>query len=294
MKLILAIQLFFTDFIQSTISLGRVLLLTKNLPRMEKAQSTRCAVLGNGPSLKESLDNHLSYLLETEVVCVNNISVFEQYTLLRPKHYILLDPAFYQFDDVATAMPVVQSTIHALVERTQWPMTIYLPQYARKNSYTQKLSTLNPNLTIAYFNYTIARGFPSFTHFLFKRGWAMPQAQNVLVAATFLMINRQYKEIFLLGADHSWHEQLRLNDQNELLLTDQHVYNKEGKELVISKKTKQIESGLSRQFASLSKAFYGYEMLARYAAQRGVKIWNASAKSYIDVFERTSLPKNNA
>ena len=49
------------------------------------------------------------------------------------------------------------------------------------------------------------------------------------------------------------------------------------------------ESYMAKQFLSLHKAFKGYEVLARYAKFRGVKVLNASKRSYIDVFEKIKL-----
>ena len=122
----------------------------------------------------------------------------------------------------------------------------------------------------------------------------MPQAQTVIIAAPTLMINRKFDTIYLFGADTSWHEQIRLNDQNQLLMKQVHFYDKPKDlthELVYSDKHRQRTSSMSSQFLSLYKVFRGYEVLRDYADHQGVRIVNASAKSYIDAFERTIQEK---
>jgi hypothetical protein len=119
----------------------------------------------------------------------------------------------------------------------------------------------------------------------------MPQAQTVIIAALTLMINRNFEQIHLFGADTSWHEEIRLNDQNQLLIKQVHFYDKP-KDIthqpVYSDAQRQRTFSMASQFLSLHKVFRGYEVLRDYADHRGVKILNASAKSYIDAFDRTA------
>ena len=50
----------------------------------------------------------------------------------------------------------------------------------------------------------------------------MPFSQNVLVAAIYISLNLGYKNIYLLGADHSWAHDVSVNDDNQLCLNDRH------------------------------------------------------------------------
>jgi hypothetical protein len=136
----------------------------------------------------------------------------------------------------------------------------------------------------------VANGFKQMTHWLFNHNLAMPQCQNILGASIFIAINRKFKNVFLLGADHSWHEQLTIDETNDIVVTDKHFYNEKGKEIAMKTRVHNAEAyGVHTFFQSISKAFYSYHVLKDYAVSQGVNIYNASEKSYIDAFERKSI-----
>jgi hypothetical protein len=120
----------------------------------------------------------------------------------------------------------------------------------------------------------------------------MVQSQTVIASAVFLTINRRFKNIFLVGADTSWHEDLRISNDNLLLLKETNFYNSEDKsknEIALIDPAKKNKITMAIQFISMGKIFKGYENLNAYAVTRDSKIYNASAKSYIDAFERMKL-----
>ena len=120
----------------------------------------------------------------------------------------------------------------------------------------------------------------------------MPQSQNVLVASIFLAMNIEFKKIIIAGADHTWHQNLHLDEQNILYIKDIHFYNNEekinyrpfNKGLHINETFKIHEI-----FALWAKAFYGYIALEDYAKYKSCKIYNASEVTFIDAFERLKL-----
>jgi hypothetical protein len=116
----------------------------------------------------------------------------------------------------------------------------------------------------------------------------MPQCQNVLAASLFLSINRGYKEIYLFGADHSWHQQISVANNNKIMLNDQHFYNTEGKAVALNSTT-QNQQSTADIFYSLYKAFKSYIVLNNYAVYRNCKVYNASEVSFIDAFQQKKL-----
>lgn len=279
---------FLQNVLGSLVSVIKVLLLSDFSAQVPRATRDRAALLGNGPSLAESLDRDTAFLGTCELFCVNNFAQTEAYERLRPENYVFLDPYFSRFDGAGHNHPVVRKTLDALQAKTDWPVTVYVPRPARRSAYWQQLAR-HPHLNVVFFNYTIVAGFQGFRHFLYRQNWGMPQSQNVLVAVLFLALNRGFRELYLFGADHSWHEQLRVADDNRLLLRDDHFYEQNGPSLAIHDPKNRPESGVRLQFQSLAKAFYGYEVLAAYARSRGQRVLNASVKSYIDVFERVRV-----
>ena len=53
---------------------------------------------------------------------------------------------------------------------------------------------------------------------LHKRGWVSPNGSNVSIGAIYSAILNGYKEINLLGLEHSWMKDIRVNDKNEVVL----------------------------------------------------------------------------
>ena len=277
----------------TVLSVLKVLIKSRFSVEMPAPQRPVCSVLGNGPSLRQSLDNEWDAIKETETICVNNFASSPEYAQLQPMNYALLDPAFFQYSEQNNGRKDVEKTIRCLVNFTVWPMLLWVPQSARGSYLVGQLHKKHPNVRVVFFNYTVVRGYAWFRHFIFRRGWGMPQSQNILAASLYLAITRRFQTVYLFGADHSWHEEIRISDTNELLMRQEHFYDKPGDttHIPVYDVVKKETSRMSAQFASLSKAFYSYEILRDYAAALHVLVLNASAKSYVDAFNRVKTSR---
>jgi hypothetical protein len=280
----------FKALFQTFLSMAKVLILTRRPDPLPKPQQRICSLLGNGPSLKQTLEEDLDFLKKTELVAVNNFATSGYYTTLQPANYVIHDPAYYLYDGVSFKRADIEATLKIIAEQTTWPINIYVQQRAKTSTFLKNLPIQNPNIRLIHYNYSIFEGFNFVKHWFFNKGWAMPQAQNVLVVALFLAINRRFDEIFMFGADHSWHEQFRLNEDNILEVKDLHFYSKsDTKHVVIIDVNDNSTVTMSQQFVSLSKAFRGYEVLRDFAKSKNIKIFNASKKTYIDAFARIKI-----
>lgn len=284
-------------FISTVASLLKILIKSRFSVEIPAPQRAVCAILGNGPSLRQSLENDLDFIRQTELYCVNNFASSPEYALLQPMNYALLDPAFFLYSEQNNGRKDVEKTIRCLVNMTTWPMNLYVPQSARGCYLVQQLTGkhpkgVSPQVNTIFYNYTVVRGYAWFRHFIFRNGWGMPQSQNILAASLYLAITRRFDEVYLFGADHSWHEEIRVSDANELLMKQEHFYDKPGDatHIPIYDVVKKETSRMSAQFASLSKAFFSYEILRDYARYLNVRVLNASAKSYVDAFTRVKIP----
>ncbi len=278
-------------FVDTVLSLLKVLIKSRFSVEMPAPQRPACSILGNGPSLRQSLDNDLAFIRQTETICVNNFASSPEYAQLQPMNYALLDPAFFLYSEQNNSRKDVEKTIRCLVNLTVWPMNLFVPQSARSSYLVNQLHGKHLNVRVVFYNYTVVRGYAWFRHFIFRNGWGMPQAQNILAASLYLAITRRFGEVYLFGADHSWHEEIRVSDSNELLIKQEHFYDKPGDatHIPVYDVVKKETSRMSAQFASLSKAFYSYEILRDYAASLNVRVLNASAKSYVDAFKRVKI-----
>lgn len=287
-----SISQFLSEFITSFVSLLKVAIRGRHATRLPERQRPICSVLGNGPSLNESLVEQFDFIRQTEIVCVNNFAHAAIFTRLRPQNYVISDPNYFVFSEQTTDRDDIRQTLSVFLERVNWPMTLYVPHFAKNSYLLRKIEQGNPQIAVVYFNYTVVRGFRWLIYWLYANGLGMPQAQTVIIAALTLMINRKFDTIYLFGADTSWHEQIRLNDQNQLLIKQLHFYDTPKDvthQPVYSDAQRQRTFSMASQFLSLHKVFRGYEVLRDYADHQNVRIVNASTKSYIDAFERQQL-----
>lgn len=284
-----AINDFLTNVINSSVSIAKILLQssfssTRNLPQDDKGKD--CVILGNGPSLADSLIEYASNLDKYQLIAVNSFALTKEYELLKPAYYVIHDPAFW------TAKHELPSKVFdAIRKKTDWSMTLYIPTKAQKNNSVNSLAS--DKIQIVYYNYTVYKGFRDLGFFFFKRNLAMPQSQNVLVACLYLAINNGFKNIYILGADHTWHENLAVNENNILCLKDFHFYDN-GAEINLKPFRKGLDTTethkVSEIFEIWAKVFRGYEMIASYARKTRTNIYNSSKVTFIDAFERKKLP----
>lgn len=251
-----------------------------------KLNEHSCLILGNGPSVNQTIQQDLEKVQNTFSICVNHFGSTSSYETLQPNMYLLLDPLFTD-----PSYELGQKLIQQICEKTHWSLIIYMPQdFKKSNQVIQQLKS-NSHIKVYFFNYTIVNGFDCLNQYFFKKGWGMIQSQNVLVCAIFQALQLGFKEIYLTGADHTWHENMKVSDvDNALLLNDTHFYGSKDINLSarIAKKS-TIESPLALQFLSLYKVFLGHQKNAQFARDKGVKIINISQHSNIDVYERGGI-----
>lgn len=273
--------------VNTCLSVLKILFQSRFGIKMPVAASQKCIVLANGPSLKLSLEKHPDFFKEHPLVCVNTFSITEEYTILKPKHYVILDPFFWK-----GSTEVIRNTIKAIEEKTSWPMDLLVPQHAVQSGVFNSLQKKNPNINIALFNYTVFKGFRSAAHYFYRKNLAMPQSPNVSIASLFLSVNMGYKEVHLVGADHTWHENLHVNDENILCTRNVHFYDSAPVTTYVPflKEGRPDETQKTYEFFDIwSRTFYGYFLVSAYAKYHGCRIVNASEVSFIDAFERKKL-----
>jgi hypothetical protein len=267
-------------------SFAKILIQSKlNLKSHQPANTNKCIILGNGPSLATSLEVYNSKFADYTLLCVNLFALNKEYELLKPKFYVMHDPALWKSEGDLT-----KRIATAIKEKTSWPIKIFFPFKSRNSKFIQDLNS--EHVEVVYYNYTIFKGFNAISNYVFKRNLAMPQSQNVLVACLYLCINMGFKETYLLGADHTWHENLMVDENNVLCITDVHFYDRDQKinarPFYKGLYTKETFS-VAEIFENWTKVFKGYEAISKYAAFRKVKIFNASHVSFIDAFERREI-----
>jgi Protein of unknown function DUF115 len=276
---------FTKNLFDTFLSLLKVIIRYKFIPKLPISKLETCVVLGNGPSLKESILTFDSELKRHVLFCVNNFANAEEYKTLKPEFYTMLDPSFW----IEKPHVDVVKCFKNIIEKTTWQLKLIVPVEAKKSKFFNELNKKNKLINVLYYNYIVFKGFTKVAHYFFKQQWAAPQSQNVLVVSLFLSLNIGFKKIYLLGADHTWHQNLHVNEKNQLCLKDIHFY-EDGKQVnyrLFFKDIHQKETfTMSEIFNTLSKVFYGYDTIKKYSKKCEANIYNASEVSFIDSFEK--------
>ncbi len=243
---------------------------------------TPVIILGNGPSLSRTIADYGEQLRRARTIAVNFFANTPAFRELRPAYYVMADPHFFN--------GIAHDNVRQLWQNlaaTDWPMCLCVPVPCADAA--RELLKVAPQITISTFNFVGIEGFESLRHFLFARGTAMPRPRNVLIPALMTAINAGYRRIYITGADHSWLETIRVDDDNHVVSVQPHFYADSDKERSRNR-TEYQGYHLHDILESFRIAFASYHELRRFAERSGISVINSTPGSYIDAFERGPLP----
>ncbi len=279
--------------------------------RKSIVESDECVVIGNGPSLNDSLTMDINFIKSKKLFCVNNFVNSEYFTKLKPDFYVLTDSNYWDKDVYAISQDIKKGDVGKyskitidyfkvvmeshndffsnIINKTKWELNLFVPLQSKPTGIFDKLAKENDHIKIIYysmipFNFK----FSFIRHFLYRLNVCMPTAQTVLHAATFLALNLNFKKIYLIGVDHSWHEDLVLDKNNIIYTKDKHFYDQDKQKMtpfVFDIKTGSTPK-MYEVFFELHIMFKSYLFLDKYAKSIGAKIYNSSKKTFVDAFER--------
>lgn len=278
-KLTDSLSAFVTETAVSLKSLAKIALQSgRQTVKSDDRGGRRLIVMGNGPSLAQNIANDMQALRAADTLAVNFAANAPEFTEIAPDYYLLCDPHFFTS---GASDPNVVRLWHNINGLVSWPMTLYIPVGT-----TAPVS--NQNITVERFNPVGVEGFEWLERLAFSTGRGMPRPRNVLIPAIMTGILAGYKEIMIIGADHSWTKTLSVSDDNVVQSVQPHFYkdNSEERRRVTSV---YANVKLHEIMLSFHLAFKSYHTIARYANRAGVRIINATPGSFIDAFPRGSL-----
>jgi hypothetical protein len=248
----------------------------------------RCVVVGNGPSLKLDIED-LKCLEDADFNCVNHFADVDAYSELKPKGYFFVDPYFWKADTSADFVNKRNVTFDNINLKTNWDMTIYVPCNTDQKFFNAIFEN-NTKITLVFYSCASVRGLPKgLANILLSSGLFVPLGINVLIHALFGAVRAGYSEIYIYGADSSWHQSLSLDQaNNELFMVYDHFYG-ETKTPVYKDNTKTIRSNVADELMFVSLAMRTYMQISEYAEDKDIKIYNGSSYSWVDAFTRKRL-----
>lgn len=240
-------------------------------------------ILGNGPSLNETLAKSRDFLNKRKLLAVNFAANAPVFAELKPQFYVLADPHFF----VATDQPNV-ARLWLAFSKVNWDMVLFIPHGRKLNADVNNILSENTHITIIRYNMTPIEGFDWFENFAFSAGLGMPRPRNVLIPSIMLAIGAEFKTIYVAGADHSWTKTISVDDDNNVVSIQPHFYKEDDRE-VKRVNTEYMRYPLHQIMYSFYVAFRSYFTIARYAQNRKISIFNITPNSFIDAFPRKKV-----
>lgn len=258
------------------------------LPQIEH-HSEKMIVIGNGPSLNESIVKYKEEIVRNDKIVTNFFASSDLFEQLKPNIYLFADPAF--FTEQTMHKESIETLLSNLLQKTTWDMHIVIPSSARNSVVVSKLNS-NKRITVDFYLDT-DQNVGSMSRFeAWDKNLIAPPAQTVLNVALFLSLFWNYKETYLIGADSSFLEDLHVDqDTNGLFSVDKHFYNNQRvySEFDAKKGRPVLGWKLHDLIYAYGHMFECYHDLKEYADYKGARVYNASEYSWINVFERKKL-----
>lgn len=260
-------------------------------PYLNKFSGT-AYVLVNGPSLKKTLqdyDNGLIHI-DNNSFFVNLSALDPHFKQIKPIHYCLSDPMFYQ--DYLPKVKQIKEMYRIFNEEVDWDMNLYLcfykeAEYDKLEKYAQ---ITNPHIKIIRMNRKECSDLiPPLRHKLYASGYFMPEDGTIANTAIYLALIEGYKEIKLYGADHNYFLEFAVNDQNQLCSLDSHFYDKKAPTMKPFMNTCTEENRPFRvhEFMYiLYIMFQSHDLLQQFSKYLGAHILNCTPGSMIDSYDR--------
>ncbi len=264
-------------------SLGKMLLQSRPCSLRPARREGPIIIMGNGPSLRAVIDERMPLLQSTPTMAVNFAANAPEFTQIAPAFYILADPHFFLHPDDENVKRLWQN-----LASSTWQMTLLVP--ARMRGRVPEEVEKSGCVTVSTFNFVGVEGYSWLERPAYGGRLGMPRPRNVLVPAIMCAIWLGFKEIYVVGADHTWISQLAVTDDNRVVTVQPHFYKEDKRE---STRVSQVYAGvpLHEVVESFAIALKSYHDIAAYARTAGVQIYNATPVSMIDAFERRQLPK---
>lgn len=268
----------------TTMSIAKIAILSSKRVTMPRADAgARMVILGNGPSLNETIAQSSDFLMQHHRLAVNFAANAPAFTSLQPTHYVLADPHFFQ----AINEPNVARLWLAL-SQVDWAMNLFVPVNVSLPSDVAGIIAGNACLRLYRYNLTPVEGAEWFENWAYNSRLGMPRPRNVLIPSIMIAIACGYRTIYIAGADHSWTRTLSVDNDNNVVSIQPHFYKEDEKE-VQRVNTEYMQYPLHQILYSFYVAFRSYHTIARYASHLGVDIFNITPGSFIDAFPRKKV-----
>lgn len=241
----------------------------------------RIHVLCTGPSLRQDLPELMGdkQFMKEDKICVNYFFHDEVIRELKPTIYCLADPVLFEATHIG-----IFNDINAFVD---WDMKLVIPLYGREIVRTVKSMLTNNHITLVAISALLYNGFEKNRYKSWETGRSVPSYVNISIMASYVALNMGYSDIYLYGVEHTFFENMGVDDENRLYLTDSHFYGSEKRYVLRNGQQWHIKDWLYDKYLT----FLEHERMRGYADYLGSTIVNCTENSLIDSYVRLSQIK---
>lgn len=215
----------------------------------------RCFIIGNGPSLTRE---DLGLLVNEKTFAFNRIYQMYQYTDWRPTYYMVIDSSIIQTLNQEQEKKIDAECIFLANKKL-------VQKYKKQNAYQIIFKDVAPvhkdRLIVKKLSEDVSQYFSV--------------AQSVTIQAFELAFYMGFKEIYLLGVDHSFAVEIDMNGKKH---TDKNV-----------ESHFKEDSDKTPYFIYKDALTMEFETCKRYANMYGIKVVNVTRGGKLEVFERDTL-----
>lgn len=237
-----------------------------------KHAGERCFILASGPSINKQ---DLTLLKDETTIAVSQFFLHPQIDVIRPKYHCFA-PQHEPFNDETNKI-----IFDNYIGNYKFPVKSFIGSTEFKYSYYNYLNK-HPEYKIdaSFIDYSSSSQLNE-SNYLLDDSWDITQNPFSLRTVIYIAIQVAYylgfKEIYLLGVDHDY-----LNDINR---TDHHFY-KENKSF--SDKEHLEMFTMERWFEEYYYRWKQYRLMNEFLSTKGISIFNATDGGLLDVFPRVN------
>ena len=275
------------------ISVGRILKYKTykgGLKYSNKINSGTLNILATGPSLKKDLADNLEFIKKSDLLVVNDFAFDESFIQIKPSYYVFADPGYWLDKELTTKenISIREKIFNLIIKTTTWKLDIYVPKTS--GNFFIELFRVNSCISVQTYNsIDIGNLEDIWVQFCLKYNLAAP-CYNVVGTSIYLGINMGFKIINIYGADHSWTQDLTVDNHNRVCTISRHFYDEVNQTNLKSwQKVNNQNYKMHEILTDLAKTFHYYFIINNYAKSKGAKVYNYTFNSFIDAFSRKKI-----
>ncbi|MCK1986503.1 DUF115 domain-containing protein [Lysinibacillus fusiformis] len=246
-------------------------ILNNNKKLVENKNKDRVFIVGNGPSLK-GID--LDLIKNEDTILVSHIYRSKELLSLNPNYWVVADPTFW--DSKEDFLRVINETLTTKLQNTKFLLNL-------DAKYTSIFVNFFKNDNVSLYSLDPCKDYLYSSEKIDFKNKIPRFAQNVMSVCLMLALFLEYKEVILIGCDHSWWAYSK--EEIEKGKIHSHFYQDTTKQIKLNKNVFE-DYGYKGLLKTIKRQKYEYAQLKRYAYQNNINIINATVGGNLECFER--------